>query len=256
MTEPATQTAETTESSSPPSSPGIREGDIVDGKYRVERVLGSGGMGVVLLARHLKLGERVALKLLHPRLLGNREAMSRFERETRAAARIKSEHVARVTDVGELESGAPYMVMEYLEGIDLDAWLSGRGTMSIPQAVTAILQVCEALAEAHLLGIVHRDLKPANLFCVERGDGLFTMKILDFGISKIMAPELDHKLTAVQALMGSPVYMSPEQMQRKRTVDARSDIWSLGVILFELVTRRPPFEGETMAELAIQISSR
>jgi serine/threonine-protein kinase len=230
-------------------------GDIIDGRYRVDRVLGVGGMGVVVAARHVKLGERVALKLLHPRLLGSREAVERFQREARAAARIKSHHVARVTDVGELESGAPYMVMEYLQGIDLDAWLRDRGALSVAQAVTVVLQVCEALAEAHVLGIVHRDLKPANLFCVEHGDGHFTVKILDFGISKVMDPESDHKLTAVQSIMGSPIYMSPEQMQRKRNVDARSDIWSLGVILFELVTRRPPFEAESVAELAVQIAT-
>jgi serine/threonine protein kinase len=235
--------------------PGVRVGDVVGGKYQVERLLGVGGMGIVVAAQHMRLGERVALKVLHPRMTDNREAVVRFEREARAAARIKSEHVAKVTDVGELDGGAPYMVMEYLEGIDLFAWIQGHGAMSIAQAITVVLQVCEALAEAHVAGIVHRDLKPANLFYCERPDGQFCVKILDFGISKLMDPEADQRLTAVQTIMGSPIYMSPEQMQRKRGVDARTDVWSIGVILFELLTLRPPFEAGSVAELAVQIAT-
>src|SRR5258706_5342574 len=160
------------------------EGQILAGKYRVERVLGKGGMGVVVAARHLQLDERVAIKFMLPEGLANPEAVARFAREARAAVKIKSEHVARVTDVGTLENGAPYMVMEYLDGGDLSTWLK-RGGLGIEQAVEFLLQGCEAIAEAHTLGIVHRDLKPANLFVIRSSDGNFSVKVLDFGISKV-----------------------------------------------------------------------
>ena len=163
----------------------VREGDVLAEKYRVECVLGTGGMGIVVAARHLRLDERVAIKFLHPDALSNVEAVARFEREARAAAKIKSEHVARVSDVGTLDNGCPYMIMEYLEGEDLAQWVQQRGPLAIDQAVEFILQTCEAMAEAHGLGIVHRDLKPANLFCIRRADGLLAIKVLDFGISKV-----------------------------------------------------------------------
>ncbi len=167
------------------SAAGVREGDILAGKYRVERVLGIGGMGVVVAAHHMQLDERVALKFLLPEALGNAEAVARFAREARAAVKIKSEHVARVTDVGTLPNGAPYMVMEYLEGGDLAAWIKQRGALPVEQAVEFVLQTCIAVADAHALGIIHRDLKPANLFCVRRSDGQLSIKVLDFGISKM-----------------------------------------------------------------------
>jgi serine/threonine protein kinase len=235
---------------------GIHEGDVIAAKYRVEKVLGAGGMGVVIAARHIQLDERVALKFLLPAALGNPEAMARFIREARAAVRIKSEHVARVTDVGTLENGMPYMVMEYLDGGDLCGWLKQRGAMPVAQAVDFVLQACEALADAHALGIVHRDLKPANLFCIERSDGQLSIKVLDFGISKILTPGAPgHDVTSTSSLMGSPLYMSPEQMQLSKGVDVRTDIWSLGVILFELVTGRPPFWAEAVTELAIKVAN-
>jgi serine/threonine-protein kinase len=242
----------------PNSAAGVREGDILAGKYRVERVLGIGGMGVVVAAHHIHLDEKVALKFLLPEALGNYEAVARFAREARAAVKIKSEHVARVIDVGHLENGAPYMVMEYLEGTDLAAWLEERGVMLPEQAVEFVLQACEAIAEAHVLGIVHRDLKPANLFCIRRADGRLSVKVLDFGISKITAKQggtrRDVSTTRANALVGSPLYMSPEQMQTSKRVDARTDIWSLGIILFELLSGRVPFEGEVVTDLAIKIA--
>src|SRR6185295_3411573 len=163
----------------------VHEGQILAGKFRIERVLGQGGMGIVVAATHLQLDERVALKFLLPEALSNPEAVERFTREARAAVKIKSEHVARVSDVGMLETGAPYMVMEYLEGEDLGHWVSQRGALPTTQAVEFVLQAAEAIAEAHALGIVHRDIKPANLFCVRRADGLLSVKVLDFGISKL-----------------------------------------------------------------------
>jgi serine/threonine-protein kinase len=181
----------------------------------------------------------------------------RFAREARAAVKIKSEHVARVTDVGTLETGAPYMVMEYLEGTDLSALLA-RGPLSVEQAVDYLLQACEAIAEAHTLGIVHRDLKPANLFLAQLPGGVKSVKVLDFGISKLTglsASGGQDSATRTKALLGSPLYMSPEQMQSAKDVDARSDIWALGVILYELIAGASPFTADTMPELILKIMS-
>jgi eukaryotic-like serine/threonine-protein kinase len=239
------------------SAAGVRQGDILAGKYRVERVLGVGGMGVVVAAHHIQLDEKVALKFLLPEALGNPEAVARFAREARAAVKIKSEHVARVSDVGTLPNGSPYMVMEYLDGGDLAAWIKQRGALPVEQAVEFVLQACVAVADAHVLGIVHRDLKPANLFCVRRSDGQLTIKVLDFGISKMtdtsgLAPG---SVTRTSSLMGSPLYMSPEQMRSSKDVDALTDIGALGIILFELITGRPAFLAESVTELAIKVAS-
>jgi len=226
----------------------VRQGDLLAGKYRVESVLGSGGMGVVVAAVHVELGQRVALKFLLPHALESGEAASRFLREARAAVKIDSEHVARVLDVGRLENGAPYMVMEYLEGTDLS--LHARGfSLAIEEAVDFVLQACAAMAVAHAVGIIHRDLKPANLFVTKRPDGSPLLKVLDFGISKMSVMDAPAILTNTSAIMGSPLYMSPEQGQSARNVDARTDIWSLGVILYELLTGRPPFPGESLGEV-------
>lgn len=236
---------------------GVREGDVLAGKYRIERVLGIGGMGVVVAAHHLQLDERVAIKFLLSEMLANAEAMARFSREARAAVKIKSEHVARVFDVGTLETGAPYMVMEYLDGGDLGAWLQQRGPLPIEQAVDFVIQACVAVAEAHGLGIVHRDLKPSILFCVRGADGRFAIKVLDFGISKVTTFNASGpgSTTKTSAVIGSPLYMSPEQMQSAKDVDARTDIWALGIVLYELLTGRVPFSGETMAEIIVKIAT-
>jgi serine/threonine-protein kinase len=229
----------------------VQEGQILAGKFRIERVLGQGGMGVVVAATHLQLDERVALKFLLPDALANPEAVERFAREARAAVKIKSEHVARVSDVGTLDSGSPYMVMEYLHGEDLAAWVRRHGAMAVPEAIEFLLQACEAIAEAHALGIVHRDLKPANLFVTRRVDGSPCIKVLDFGISKLTIPGAtpEFGMTKTHTIMGSPLYMSPEQMSSSRNVDMRTDIWALGVILYETLTGRVPFEAETMPQL-------
>jgi serine/threonine-protein kinase len=229
----------------------VHEGQILAGKFRIERVLGQGGMGVVVAATHLQLEERVALKFLLPDALSNPEAVERFAREARAAVKIKSEHVARVSDVGTLESGSPYMVMEYLEGQDLAGFVHANGAMAVPLAIEFVLQACEAIGEAHALGIVHRDLKPANLFVTRRVDGSPCVKVLDFGISKLTAPGggPDLGMTKTSTVMGSPLYMSPEQMSSTRNVDMRTDIWALGVILYEILTGHVPFEAETMPQL-------
>jgi serine/threonine-protein kinase len=234
----------------------IQEGAILAGKYRVERLLGAGGMGLVVAARHLQLDERVAIKLMLPATLGNPDAVARFTREARAAAKIKGEHVARVFDIGTLEDGAPYMVMEFLEGHDLADWMSQRGRLPVDLAVEFVLQACVAVADAHALGIVHRDLKPANLFCVRRPDGQLTIKVLDFGISKLLDAGSLSGATKTNTVMGSPHYMSPEQMQSAKDVDARTDIWALGVVLYQLLTGSLPFGGESYAEVAIKVATQ
>ena len=235
---------------------GVREGDTLAGKYRIDRILGVGGMGVVVAAHHIQLDERVAIKFLLPETVGNPETVARFVREARAAAKIKSEHVARVSDVGTLPDGAPYMVMEYLEGSDLASFLRQQGPLPLEQAADFILQASEAVAEAHSAGIVHRDLKPGNLFVTRQRDGALSIKVLDFGISKTIgasASGLHGSITKTSALMGSPLYMSPEQMRSSKDVDARSDIWALGVILYELLCGAQPFRGDTMPELVVRI---
>jgi serine/threonine-protein kinase len=232
---------------------GVSEGDVLAGKYRIDKVLGTGGMGVVVAAHHIQLDEKVAIKFLLPQALASPETVARFAREARAAVKIKSEHVARVSDVGTLESGAPYMVMEYLHGGDLSDWLKQHGALPIEQAIEFVLQACEAIAEAHAIGIVHRDLKPSNLFVTRRADGSMTVKVLDFGISKTTGRDM--QMTATSSIMGSPLYMSPEQMQSSKDVDARSDIWSIGIVLYELLTGDSPFQADTMPQLVLGIMS-
>jgi eukaryotic-like serine/threonine-protein kinase len=240
--------------SSPEIAP-VREGEILDGKYRVERVLGVGGMGIVVAATHVQLNTRVALKFLLPAALGNAQIVERFAREARAAVQIQSEHVARVTDVGTLPTGSPYMVMEYLEGGDLADTLAQSGPMPVAQAVGFVLQACEAIAEAHSLGIVHRDLKPANLFLARRTGRDAVVKVLDFGISKTKDSG-PSGLTQTSAMMGSPYYMAPEQMMSSKDVDARADIWALGIILYELLAGAPPFVAESMPEIVFMVTQR
>jgi serine/threonine protein kinase len=227
-------------------------GKTLAGKYRVEKVLGQGGMGVVVGARHLGLDEPVAVKLLRPGLIEVEGMVTRFLREARAASKIKSPHVVRVTDVDTLDDGAPYMVMELLDGVDFAVLRRQEGQLPPGQAVRYLLEACDAIAEAHELGIVHRDLKPSNLFLHRGREGRRVVKVLDFGISKLESPG-EQDSTKKGEMMGSPKYMSPEQMLSMHDVDARSDIWSLGAILYELVTGRAPFVADTTPRICAQV---
>ncbi len=228
----------------------VRQGDLIAGKYRVDRVLGAGGMGVVVAATQVALDRAVALKFLRPRVLERPDHVARFAREARAAAKLESEHVTRVLEVGALEGGQPYIVMEYLEGEDLSQVLARRGPLPCDEAVGYVLEACEAVAEAHAHGIVHRDLKPANLFLATRATGAPVIKVLDFGLSKFAGEE---KVTSASTLLGSPLYMSPEQLWSATAADSRSDIWSLGVVLYELLTAHAPFSSDRMPELIAAI---
>ena len=230
----------------------VEIGATFGGKFRIESILGSGGMGVVAVATHLHLDQRVALKILHADHAKNPDVCERFLREARAAAKLRSEHVGRVSDVG-IDGQTPYMVMELLEGDDL-ASLIEQGALPIATAVDHVLQASIAIAEAHACGIVHRDLKPANLFVTHRLDGSPLVKVLDFGIAKAMTA-VPSKLTNTDIVMGTPGYMSPEQLRALRTVDARSDIWQLGVILYEAVSSRVPFPAATITDMAIKVAT-
>jgi serine/threonine protein kinase len=232
-------------------APPVNPGDIIADKYVVEGVIGDGGMGVVLAARHRELEQRVAIKFLLPEIAEQGQAAERFRREARAVARIRGEHVCRVLDVGTLDDGVPYMVMEYLEGADLASELEQRERLPSDEAIDYVLQACEGLAEAHAAGIVHRDLKPANLYLALRADGSRCIKVLDFGVSKSLLEGSVRAaaLTQTSSFIGSPFYMSPEQLDSAKTVDVRTDIWSLGVVLYELLTGQPPFCGTSMPQL-------
>lgn len=230
--------------------PHAAPGSVVAGKYRVTREIGRGGMGVVVAAQHLQLPQQVAIKFLTAS--ADAEATERFRREAAIVVQLKSEHVCRVMDIGQMPNGDPFIVMELLEGRDLEAVLVERGALPIHDAADYLLQACEGLAEAHALGVVHRDLKPGNIFVTQRPDGSPLIKVLDFGISKAQRPGED-SLTAANDVLGSPRFMSPEQMKSARNAEPRTDIWALGVVLYELLTGRPAFQGETVAELVVAI---
>jgi serine/threonine-protein kinase len=232
----------------------LSEGALIDGKYRVQAALGEGAMGTVMAAHHVLLDLPVAVKLLSPELVHHPQVVERFLREARAVARLKSEHVAHVMDVGTLEGGQPYIVMELLEGEDLDRMLSRVGSLPLDRAIDYVLQALEAMSQAHAVGIVHRDLKPANLFVTVAPDGGEVVKVLDFGIAKLsslsgLAGKNTGGLTGDHSVLGSPSYMAPEQVQNMRDIDVRADIWAIGTVLYEALTGRPAFSGHSVGEI-------
>ena len=224
-----------------PSSKPVSVGDVLAGRYTIVRALGEGGMALVFEGEHVRLGQRVAIKLIRPELAGHAELVTRFEREGRAASRLRSRHAARIFDVDVTEAGVPFLTMELLDGNDLAAELERRGPLPIAEAAGYVIQACAALAEAHALGIIHRDVKPSNLFLTTEG-GERIVKVLDFGIATSPLDD-DGKLTRTGAVMGTPIYMAPEQFRSAKDVDGRADVWSLGATLYELLGGRPPFDG-------------
>jgi serine/threonine-protein kinase len=235
----------------------LHDGEIIAGRYVVERMLGVGGTGVVLAARDQQRGEIVALKLVLPGETPSPEAVARLKREAREAMRLRNEHVARVLDVGEIDGGHPFLVIEYLEGHDLQAYAhAAGGKLPIAEAADAVLQACEAIAEAHANGILHKDLKPTNLFVTTREDGRHLVKVLDLGISKLVAGATALVPTRPMdgsPVIGSPLYAAPEAIDAPEEADARSDLWSLGVILYELLAGAVPFPADSLAHLASSI---
>jgi serine/threonine protein kinase len=238
-----------------PAVPPLRPGDLLAGKYRIERTLGEGAMGIVFAARHIDLQELRAIKLMLPSALGDAAGIERFLREARAAVRLRSRYIARVLDIGRTDDGAPFIVMEHLEGSDLRVVLESAGALPVLDAIRYVAQACEGIAEAHAAGIVHRDLKPANLFLAHEPNGEPCIKVLDFGIAKVGAaadaPALE--MTKTAEVIGTPMFMSPEQMRSTRDVDARADVWALGVILFRALTGQAPFHGTTITQLCAAV---
>jgi eukaryotic-like serine/threonine-protein kinase len=234
------------------SEPLLREGDLLGGRYRIGPCLGGGGMASVFRATHVGLDQPVAIKIVSPLIRELPGVVSRFMREARAASRLAGEHVVRVFDVGTTADGAPYLVMELLEGRDLSQLLDEGFCPTVDVAVDIVLQACEALAEVHGLGIVHRDLKPANLFLARGPDGLACLKLIDFGISRVdspLSPKDAVALTNPEIVMGSPRYMPPEQMESAAAADSRSDIWGLGAILYEMLVGNAPFDGDSLLDI-------
>ncbi|HEX4449956.1 MAG TPA: serine/threonine-protein kinase [Kofleriaceae bacterium] len=231
-------------------------GDILLGKYRVEDVIGIGGMGRVVRATHMYLHQSVAIKILLPTMAESQSTVERFIREAQATVKLRNEHIARVMDVGTMPDGVPFMVMEFLEGFDLNQILRHHGPQLAQPVVDLVLQACEGISEAHAIGIVHRDIKPSNFFITRRPDGSNLLKILDFGISKTPASAQNmSELTGTQTVVGTPTYMAPEQMRTARSTDPRSDIWSIGVVMYQMLVGRPPFEAETYAELVLKVGT-
>ncbi len=231
----------------------VKAGDIIDGRYQLERVIGTGGMAVVVAAIDIDVSERVAIKFLFKKAARHKEILQRFEREKAVIGRLEGEHVARMLGSGVVKN-TPYMVMEYLQGRDLSDLLRVQKTLRVEQAAEYLLQACEAVAEAHGLDIVHRDLKPGNMFLTHRPDGSPCIKVLDFGIAKILGGGGDEgSLTRTEVVMGSPHYMSPEQMVSAKEVSAATDIWALGVILHELLAGKLPFAERTTEKLCARV---
>jgi serine/threonine-protein kinase len=219
---------------------GVEVGSVIDGKYRVDGVLGEGGMGLVLAATHLRMNQAVAIKIA----TRAGSIAARLVREAQFVAQLQSQHIVRVLDVSLLPDGRPFLVLERLEGRSLAA-LVEAGPMEPARAVALVLQAIEGVAEAHGVGLVHRDLKPSNLFVATQPDGTELVKVLDFGIAKAGVTEGDATLTGSAGFVGSSSYASPEQIRHARDADARADVWSLGVTLYELLSTRRPFEAET-----------
>ncbi|XXY55032.1 serine/threonine-protein kinase [Sorangium sp. So ce269] len=238
---------------------GLEVGTLIAGRYRVDRLLAKGAMGAVVAATHVELDELRAIKLLLPATAADPEMCERFFREARIAARLKSDHVVKVHEIGELEGGLPFMVMEFLAGRDLRVIRKQRGPLPIEEATLYVIQACDALAEAHAIGLVHRDVKPANLFLTHAGDGAPCIKVLDFGISKVSRAAslgVSEMQTSTGQMLGTPHYMPPEQMRGQRDVDARADIWAIGSLLYVLLTGRYPMHARSVQTVSLVLGGK
>ncbi|MFZ5889849.1 MAG: serine/threonine-protein kinase [Myxococcota bacterium] len=233
-------------------------GKIVAGRYRVERMLGQGGMGSVWAGRHLTLGQLVAIKFIHPRLTNSVEALRRFDTEAKAAARLKTRHAVAVHDHGVTADSEPYIVMEYLDGESLEQMIRRRGRLPLAEVVAIIGQAARALIAAHEQGIVHRDLKPDNVFLARERDAGplgYLVKLVDFGIAKIVEDDAARGAGTTQAgmVLGTPHYMSPEALTASAPVGPASDIWSLGACAFAAACGRVPFEGDAIGDVVLKV---
>jgi serine/threonine-protein kinase len=238
--------------------PSTLPGSVIGGKYRIDGLIGRGGMGSVWSAVHLGLGQRVAVKLIAKRYASSREARTRFDLEAKAVAQLKSRYVVQVYDNGETDEGTPYIVMELLEGESLDHRIQTRGPLPVDQAVRIVTQVGRALTRAHALGIVHRDLKPENIFLTrtEDDDGEIA-KVLDFGIAKIKNPDAaSDSATRTGAVLGTPLFMSPEQARGLKSVDQRTDLYSLGMVTYMMLTAKSAFSGESFGDILVAICTQ
>jgi eukaryotic-like serine/threonine-protein kinase len=237
----------------------VREGEVLAGKYRVERIPGRNGLGVLVQVRHMELGQEVTLKFLVPEACAYPEFVHRFVREARSAVRIQGEHVARITDVGRLESGAPYMVREYLRGPDLSEVLKVRGPLPIEEAVDYVVQACEGVAEGHALGVVHRNIRPTSLVVARRSDGSPLVKVFDFAAAESLHvdpfTERAVSLVGTSAIMASLPYLAPEQIRDPHDVDFRADVYSLGAVLFELLTGVAVYAADAAPALLAQVAA-
>ena len=235
----------------------ISQGEIIGGRYRVERIVAEGGMGIIVAAKHIELEENVAIKFLRDEFASKPEIVGRFAREAKAAAKIKSTYTATVHDVGISEERGPYIVMEFLEGEDLESMLQADGRINFTRATEWMMQAGEAICAAHAAGIIHRDIKPANLFLVKSDHGVPIIKVLDFGVSKtaltgnVFGGTIS--LVKTQSLVGSPIYMSPEQLRGTQDVTFVSDVWSIGAVLYELITGDTAFTGSSITELCAAV---
>jgi serine/threonine protein kinase len=227
--------------------------DVIDGKYRLVKLLGQGGMGTVFVAEHLVLGKKVAIKFLHTQYADSQEAIKRFYREAQAAAAVGHEGIVEVHDIGTSEDGSPFLVMEILHGESLFEIITRQGRIDVDAAIEIAVQASSALIAVHKQGIIHRDLKPENLFVCYKPDGSELVKILDFGVSKVTAAKAGARLTQTGVVLGTAYYMSPEQARGRRDVDHGVDIWAMGVILYEMLTGHLPFNGENYNEVLVRL---